>query len=334
MTRVSTSGPDLADAVAGWRRAFRADRDAIDAAQSLSVEERGARIVRLNDEVASTERLLGRLAHEEHVRPQPLVVSPYDARRLVGMPQDVEACVFALDGVLVPSADLHVEAWTETFDELLLARAERTHAPFRPFDPRLDYRARLHGRPRLDGVRAFLESRGIRLPEGTAADAPGSETVNGLANRKSEALLRLLERHGVVAFAGSRSYLELAREAGIRCAVVSASANARKMLDRASLADLVDFVVDGEAIRREHLRIKPAPDTLSAACREVSADPRHTVAFETSRSGVAAARQAGCGLVVGVEGATGADARDELRATGAHLVVGTIAELLERSLAA
>lgn len=334
MTRASTAGPDFADAAAGWRRAFRADREAIEAAQLLSAEERGARIALLNDEVASTDRLLALLAHDEHVRPQPLVVSPYDARRLLAMPHDLEACAFALDGVLVPSADLHIEAWTETFDELLLARAERTHAPFRPFDPRLDYRARLHGRPRLDGVRAFLESRGIRLPEGTGSDPPGSETVNGLADRKSEALLRLLDRHGVVAFAGSHSYLELAHEAGIRCAVVSASANARTMLDHAGLSDLVDVVVDGEAIRREHLRVKPAPDMLTAACRGLAVDPAHTAAFETTRAGVVAAREAGCRPIVGVSGATGADTREDLRAAGAGVVVGTIAELLERSLAA
>ena len=168
----STSGPDLDDAVAGWRRAFRADREAVDAAQLLPAQERGERIKQLNDEVASTERLLGLLARDEHLRPQPLVVSPYDARKLLALPQDVEACVFALDGVLVPSADLHVQAWTETFDEFLLARAERTHTPYRPFDPRLDYRTGLHGRPRLDGVRAFLESRESGCPRGSPRIRP------------------------------------------------------------------------------------------------------------------------------------------------------------------
>jgi beta-phosphoglucomutase family hydrolase len=336
MTRLqpSPTTPALDRAVAHWRSAFRAARLAV-ADAPLRTEDRAARVRRLGDEVSDVQELLRALAHEQGLHsPQPLVLSTREARRLLRLPHEIGACVFNLDGVLVPSAALHSEAWAQTFDGFLLERTERTHGRFSPFNPHVDYPAYLHGRPRLDGVRAFLASRGIRLREGSASDAPGTETVHGLANRKNRALLQLLDERGVAAFDGAHSYLELAHEVGIRCAVVSASENTQTILERSGLTELVDDRVDAETIRREHLRVKPEPDTLLAACSRLGIEPRRAAAFETTRAGVRAGRAAGFDLIVGVDGATGADRRDLLRAEGADVVVSDVGELLEHRLAA
>jgi HAD superfamily hydrolase (TIGR01509 family) len=245
----------------------------------------------------------------------------------------VTACVFNLDGVLIGSAAVHAAAWMETFDEFILTRAERARGHFAPapFNPRTDYPAHIHGRPRLEGVRAFLASRGISLPEGRADDAPGTETVHGLANRKKVALLRRLDEHGLSAFEGARSYLELAREGGVRCAVLSASANTGTILERAGLATLVDGCVDGNTIAAEHLRPRPAPDMLLAACRQLAVEPRNAAAFETSAAGVAAARSAGFELVVGVDRG---GRWKELLDRGANMVISGLDEILDRTLGA
>lgn len=327
---------EVNELVGQWRTAFRAARGALAAAESLPLAERHERARQLSAEVAPTQELLEALAHDVHGHDGvlPLVVSPLEARRLLGLPHEILACVFNLDGVLIGSAAIHADAWRETFDEFISRRIERTRGEFAPFNPRIDYVEHLHAKPRLDGVRSFLASRGIRLPDGSASDMPGAETVNGLANRKNQALLRRLEEHGVHAFAGSRSYLDLAHEAGLRCAVVSASANTETILARAGLSDLVDERVDGTTIRQEHLQVKPAPDTLLAACRRLGIEPSRTAAFETTRAGVLAGRTAGVDLVVGVDGATGADRGDVLRGAGADIVVSGIGDLLERRRAA
>jgi len=291
---------------------------------------------RLSSERASTVRLLDEVARAERVRGQfsHLLVSRSGLRRLLGLPSAVSACVFNLDGVLVGSAALHAAAWAETFDELTLARSERTagrFAPFSrfaPFDLHTDYDEHIHGRPRLEGVRAFLASRGISLPEGNAEDPPGAETVYGLANRKREALLRQLDKQGVSAVEGSRRYLEAVRDAGLHRAVVSASANTKTILERAGLAGLVEERVDGDAILARRLRPRPAPDILLAACELLGVLPEQAVAFETSPAGVAAARAGGFRLVVGVDSST---RTHELRDQGADLVVSGLAELLERN---
>src|SRR5262249_45169178 len=154
----------------------------------------------------ATALILNELAREERVLLTHRLSAPRATRRMLGLPEGVLACVFAVDGVLTASAALHAAAWAETFDELLSRRVERTgerRAPFMPFEAGDDYFVHIHGRPRLDGVRGFLASRGIRLPEGSPDDPPGAETVHGLANRKNEALGRRLEREGVTAFAAS-----------------------------------------------------------------------------------------------------------------------------------
>jgi HAD superfamily hydrolase (TIGR01509 family) len=254
-----------------------------------------------------------------------------DARRLLALPAGVRACVFNLDGVLIPSARLHAAAWRQTFDEFVWARTERTGGRFAPFNPLTDYPALLHGRPRLDGVRAFLESRGIRLPEGSPDDEPGAETVPGLANRKNESLRRRLEEEGLSAYAGSVVYLRTAAECGLRRAVVSASANTPAILAGSGLAPLVEVAVDGNTMVAEGLRPKPAPDTLLAACAALGVPPAEAAAFETTPAGVEAARAAGFAHVVAVDQFGRGPA---LRAAGADELVGELAELLERRLAA
>ncbi len=316
-----------------WRHALRAARQAIDAGR-LPDDETRARSHALRAEIDETQALLATMGREHNSRFLPTVVSRVDARRLLGLPPEIAAIVVNLDGVLIGSATLHVAAWQRTFDEFLLARMERTHGRWDLFNPRLDYASHLHARPRLDGVREFLASRGIRLAEGGPADAAGSETVYGLANRKAEVLRRLLDEKGLAAFDGSRSYLELAHEAGIRCAVVSASANTTAILERAGLAPLVDERVDGTTIEREHREVKPAPDTLLAACRLLAVEPGRAAAFETTRAGVLAGRRAGFDLIIGVDGATGADPGAALRAVGADLVVHDVEDLLEQRIAA
>ena len=254
-----------------------------------------------------------------------------EARRLLGLPADVVACVFNLDGVLIGSAALHAAAWREALDEFIWARVERTRGRFPPFDPHLEYARYLHGKPRLEGVRAFLESRGVSLPEGTPADPPGLETVLGLANRKNAALRRRLAERGVTAYQGSAVYLDTALEAGLRTAVVSASANTATILERAGLAPLVECAVDGNVMLLEHLRAKPAPDAILAACRRLDVPPERAAAFETTSVGVEAARAAGVALVVGIDQFGQAAS---LHAAGAAPVVSGLGEMIERRLAA
>jgi HAD superfamily hydrolase (TIGR01509 family) len=319
---------------ARWQAAFDAALAALHyAGPYLPAEELHERATLLEAEHDVTTELLQALAQDQHASRQlaPLTSSPWDARQLLRLPAGVDACVFNLDGVLIGSASIHTAAWTETFDEFISSRIERTGGRFAPFNPPVDYPRHIHGKPRLDGVRAFLASRGISLPEGEPGDPPGLETVSGLANRKNQALLRRLDEHGVNAFEGSRRYLEIAHEAGLQCAVVSASANTQTILERSGLADLIDQSVDGNTIIAERLRAKPAPDTLLAACRRLCVDPQRAAAFETTPAGIAAARSAGFRLVIGVNSTGRADA---LRTEAADFVVTGPAELLAHKLAA
>lgn len=282
---------------------------------------------RLGEERIATARLLEALARDEHTGALFFHRTlPWESRRQLGLPIAVTACVFDLDGVLTPSAEAHAAAWAETFDEFLLARTEQTGGSFTPFSSRLDYPEHIHGKPRLDGVRAFLASRGIRLPEGVPDDPPGTQTVHGLANRKGELLLRRLDREGMRAFGGARRYLEAARHAGVHRAVVSASANTQAILRQAGLADLVEQSIDGTSMAVERLRAKPAPDTLLAACLRLGVEPAHVAAFETTDAGIQAAHAAGVGFVIAVN----RDGRDHPRRGEADIVVGSLAELLER----
>ena len=326
---------DLQGACRRWRAALDAAESALSAAGlSLPRREIAARRDRIAADRAEALRLIRGIAHAEGIDSRFLhLTSRGGAKRLLGLPTDVRACVFNLDGVLIASAVLHVAAWAQAFDELTWRRTEqgRGHFAPAPFDPRTDYRRHLHGKPRLDGVRSFLSSRGISLPDGDPDDPPGAESVHGLANRKNEALLRLIDERGVTAYAGSQHYLDFALETGLRTAVVSASANTHTILERSGLASRIESCIDGTTIAAAALRVKPAPDTLLAACRELGVEPAHAAAFETGTAGVEAARAAGFAIVIGVD-TTGRD--DALLDAGAHLVVPGLAELLERRLAA
>jgi beta-phosphoglucomutase family hydrolase len=244
---------------------------------------------------------------------------------VLGLPDGVTACLFDLDGVLTDTAAVHDRAWTAVFDAFLRERADTTGEPFVPFDPVADYAAHVDGKPRPDGVRDFLASRGVRLPEGSADDAPGALTVHGLGNRKNEVLLRTIAEDGVEVFEGSRRYLEAARERGLRRAVVSSSANTQQVLEVTGLAPLVEERVDGVTLRELGLRGKPAPDTFLEGARRLGVEPAAAAVFEDALAGVAAGRAGGFGHVVGVD-RTGQAAG--LRAHGADAVVTDLAELL------
>jgi len=318
-----------------WRLVFNLAEDAVRSAgrcgRSLQLQqpELATWSSKLVSERAATAQLLDEVASQSSVHLYHRLSAPRATRRTLGLPNDLGACVFDIDGVLTASGALHAAAWAETFDPLLARRVELTgerFAPFQPFDPRVDYFRHIDGRPRLNGIHAFLASRGIRLPEGHSDDPPDAETVHGLANHKNEALLHHLEHEGVTAFAGARAYLEAAREAGLPCAVVSASANTHQILKRAGLSSLIEHCVDGNTIESERLAPKPAPDTLLEACRELGTAPGKTAAFETTIAGVEAARSAGFDLVVAVDRHGRAK---ELTEAGADLVVADLASLLE-----
>ncbi|QLJ02320.1 beta-phosphoglucomutase family hydrolase [Streptomyces sp. NEAU-sy36] len=242
------------------------------------------------------------------------------------LPSHVRACLFDLDGVLTQTATVHAAAWKEMFDAYLRERAAREGTPFVPFDATRDYDAYVDGRPREDGVRTFLAARGVRLPEGAPDDPPEAETVHGLGTRKNELVLRRIREDGVRPYEGSVRFLHAVREAGLRCAVVSSSANARDVLTAAGIGDLFDERVDGVVAHQRELRGKPAPDTYLEAARALAVEPAAAAVFEDALAGVEAGRAGAFGLVVGVDRVGQAD---ELRAHGADVVVRDLAELLE-----
>ena len=244
---------------------------------------------------------------------------------MLGLPDHVTVCLFDLDGVLTDTARVHTGAWKETFDGYLQERADQTGEPFVPFDPKDDYQAHVDGKKREDGVRDFLASRGIELPEGAHEDEPGAPTVHGLGNRKNVLLLSIIERDGVVVYEGSRRYLQAAKDAGLRRVVVSSSANTAQVLEVTGLAELVEHRVDGVTARERGLPGKPAPDTFLAAAADMGAEPRQAVVFEDALAGVEAGRAGDFGYVIGVDRVGQADA---LRERGADRVVQDLEELL------
>jgi beta-phosphoglucomutase family hydrolase len=249
------------------------------------------------------------------------------AASALGLPPGIRACLFDLDGVLTQTAKVHAAAWQEMFDGYLRERAGRSGEPFVPFDPVRDYDEYVDGKPRYDGVRSFLASRGIRLAEGARGDPPEAETVRGLGNRKNDLVLALMDRLGVEAYEGSTRYARAVREAGLRTAVVSSSANCREVVEAAGISDLFEVRVDAIVAEREHLRGKPAPDTFLAAARALGVEPAEAAVFEDALAGVAAGRAGGFGFVVGVDRSDQADA---LRGRGADIVVSDLGELLDR----
>jgi beta-phosphoglucomutase family hydrolase len=244
---------------------------------------------------------------------------------VLGLPDSTAACLFDLDGVLTQTAKVHAAAWKRTFDDYLQARASVRGETFRQFDPVRDYDDYVDGKPRYDGVRSFLASRGIELPEGSPDDPPGGETIDGLGNRKNEAVLRLIRERGVQSYEGSVLYVKAVREAGLRRAVVSSSTNCRDVLHAAGIEDLFEEIVDGIVAEREHLNGKPAPDTFLAGASALAVEPAAAAVFEDALAGVEAGRAGRFGFVVGVDRVGQAEA---LRHHGADVVVDDLADLL------
>jgi beta-phosphoglucomutase family hydrolase len=248
------------------------------------------------------------------------------APRAYGLPESVTACLFDLDGVLTQTAKVHAAAWKQMFDAHLRERAAKTDTRFVPFDEVADYDAYVDGKPRYDGVRSFLASRGIELPQGDPSDPPGAETIDGLGNRKNQLVLRLIRENGVDAYDGSVRYVTALREAGLHRAVVSSSTNCRDVLVAAGIEDLFEARIDGVVAERDHLDGKPAPDTFLAGARALGVEPAQAAVFEDALAGVEAGRAGGFAWVVGVDRAAKAGA---LREHGADVVVSDLSELLD-----
>lgn len=236
-----------------------------------------------------------------------------------------DAVLFDLDGVLTDTAAVHARAWKAMFDEFLREWSERHGRPFEEFTSD-DYKTYVDGKPRYDGVRSFLQSRDIDLPEGTDDDAPTLQTVRGLGNRKNDLVNRLLDDEGVVRYEGSVHLITQLRDQGIRVAVVSSSKNCAKVLQAAGISDLFDARVDGVVAAERGLPGKPAPDTFLSAAADLGTRPERAVVVEDAISGVQAGRAGGFGLVIGVDRQGHPEA---LRRNGADLVVSDLEELVE-----
>jgi beta-phosphoglucomutase family hydrolase len=236
---------------------------------------------------------------------------------MLKLPEGITACLFDLDGVITQTAKVHAAAWKQMFDEFLGERAERTGEPFVPFDRKDDYDRYVDGRPRLDGVRTFLDARDIEHD---------AELDRELGDRKNELVLQLIREQGVEVYESSIRFVELAREQGLRRAVVSSSANTREVLTSVGIDQLFEAVVDGVVADREGLPGKPAPDTFLAGARELGVEPAQAAVFEDALAGVEAGRAGDFGLVVGVDRTGQADALAE---HGADIVVKDLSELID-----
>ncbi|MGY1662346.1 HAD family hydrolase [Geodermatophilus sp. SYSU D00705] len=240
---------------------------------------------------------------------------------MLGLPASIRACLFDLDGVLTRTATVHMAAWKRTFDEFL-HRRDPAAAEF----TQDDYNRYVDGKPRLDGVRDFLASRGITLPEGADGDPTDAETVHGVGLRKNELVLAELAEHGVEVYPGSLRYLRAVKDAGLATAVVTASANGGQVVAAGGFADLVDTRVDGVVTTQRGLRGKPAPDTFLAGAQALGVEPAEAAVFEDALAGVAAGRAGRFGFVVGVDRV---GQGEQLAASGADVVVTDLEQLLE-----
>jgi beta-phosphoglucomutase family hydrolase len=238
----------------------------------------------------------------------------------LGLPDSIRACLFDLDGVVTRTAVVHAAAWKETFDAFL---RERDGADFRPFTDS-DYDEYVDGRPRADGVRSFLASRGVELPDGDPDDPPDAQTVNGVGNRKNELLLEKIRTDGVDPYEGTLRYIDAVRAAGLATAIVSSSANTRDVLHSIDAERLFDVRIDGVVARERKLPGKPRPDTFLAAARDLGVEPSRAAVFEDALAGMDAGRSGHFGYVVGVDRVGQTDA---LYAHGADRVVKDLAEL-------
>ena len=236
-----------------------------------------------------------------------------------------DAVLFDLDGVVTATAKVHAACWKKMFDEYLQKRGADSGKPVQLFDIVTDYRLHVDGKLRFDGVRDFLESRSIKLPEGTPDDPPGRETVCGLGNRKNEMVNKAIAAGMVEAYEGSVAWVRHLRKEGMKMAVVSSSHNCEAVLKAAKIADLFELRVDGEVADQLHLAGKPAPDTFLTAAKQLGVEPTRAVVVEDALSGVQAGRAGGFGLVIGV---ARHDNAEELKQNGADIVVTDLGEIL------
>lgn len=243
----------------------------------------------------------------------------------VGLPENVRACLFDLDGVLTDTASVHAAAWKEMFDAFL---RDRDGENFKPFDIATDYPAYVDGKRRQDGTRSFLASRNITLPEGDAGDPAEADTVNGLGTRKNDLVQAKIQKDGVTVYPGSVRYLEAAAEAGLRIAVVSSSANTEDVLKVTGLARFVETRVDAQAAIAAGLHGKPAPDTFLEGARRLDCTAEQAAVFEDAIAGVQAGAAGHFGIVVGVNRVDAAHG-EGLKQQGADIVVTDLDQLLE-----
>lgn len=246
------------------------------------------------------------------------------AHRPLARPEVIEAVIFDMDGVLTDTASVHAASWKQLFDDYLAERAARTGEPFEPFDVDADYRPYVDGKPRYDGVRDFLRSRGIELPHGDPDDPPGAESICGLGNRKNQAFLERLEHEGARAFEPAVELVRALRADGVRVAVISASRNMTAVLAAAGLATLFDASVDGVIAAELGLPGKPDPAVFEEAARRLDVPPERTAIIEDAIAGVQAGRAGAFAQVVGVDRTGQAEA---LREAGADVVVQHLGQL-------
>jgi beta-phosphoglucomutase-like phosphatase (HAD superfamily) len=327
-SEASTPDPqpiDLESLSAEWQRALdaaatalRAGRESLPAGE---VRERQGALVRETERTAAALRELARGGRQ----PAPWLSPTPVTNRMLGLPGTVRACLFDVEGVLTDSSLLHAWAWGEVFDGYLARLAETTGWHFIPFDRAADYRVHVEGRSRLEGVHAFLRSRGVQVREGHPGDPVDADTAHALARRKGELVERRLREHGVTALQGARRYLEAARRAGVRRAVVYESTSTMPTLQRAGLAPLIDARIDAGVIGAEGLRSRPAPDLLLAACRLLDVAPERAVTFTSTPAGVVAGGRAGI-LTIGVGGES---LCETLEGFGAERVVPSLSALLD-----
>jgi beta-phosphoglucomutase family hydrolase len=234
---------------------------------------------------------------------------------------DITAFLFDLDGVVTRTAAVHAHAWQQLFDGFLKARAGGDD--FTPFRLPEDYIAYVDGKPRYDGVRSFLNSRGIDLPWGDSLDPPDAQTVCGLGNRKDALFAKVMHRDGVEVFKGTVALIQALRARGRKIGCVSSSKNCRPVLEQAGLISLFDAIVDGNDLEHAHLAGKPAPDSYLRGAALLAAAPERAAVIEDAVAGVAAGRAGSFALVIGADRGAG---RAALLAAGADLVVGDLAE--------
>jgi len=236
-----------------------------------------------------------------------------------------DAVLLDLDGVITDTATVHAACWKQMFDEYLQKRASKRGERFRPFDTATDYRLYVDGKPRYDGVRDFLKSRGIQLPEGRPDDPPEAETLDGLGNRKNELVNKIIEEKGVEPYEGSVELIRQLRDREFKIAVVTSSQNCTAVLKAAKVDQFFEVQVDGNVIHAQQLAGKPAPDSYLMAAKLLGVEPARAIVVEDALSGVEAGRNGKFGLVIGVARTGNAD---ELRRHGATLVVNDLRELV------